>query len=593
MTVAPAFGPRLEPGGGATFRLWAPAAKRVDLVDARVRPLAATADGWFEIFIGEAGPGFRYKFRIDDELDVPDPASQFQPEDVAGPSEVVAHDYTWTCTGWRGRPWSDVVFMELHVGAFTPSGTFRGVIERLDHLVETGVTAIELMPVAEFAGRRNWGYDGVLLYAPDSAYGRPDDLKALIDAAHARGLMVFLDVVYNHFGPEGNYLGRYAPAFFTSDRHTPWGDAIDYRVPEVRAFAIENALHWLRHYRFDGLRLDAVHAIEEPGDPPVLEALSRAVGEFAKETGRHIHLVLENDDNQASLLDPGTAVPAGQYRAQWDDDYHHVWHALLTGECGGYYSDYAATPREGLARALASGFVYQGDTSAHRKGWPRGEPSGHLPPAAFVNFLQNHDQIGNRAFGERLGTLASAASIEAALAITLIAPSPPMLFMGEEWGATQPFPFFCDFSGDLAEAVRTGRAREFEAQFKDIPTERPIPDPLAEDTFRSAVLAWSDRDRAPHRARWELVRALLAVRRGAIAPLLDRIAPCASVARIDGNVLQAAWGIAGGETLRLLANLGDGDAARAHVYPSGRALWNGSAPERLPPWAVYWQLEPL
>ena len=591
MTTASRFGPRIEPQGGVTFRLWAPAAKRVDLVCDRVLPLSPTVDGWFELFIREAESGFRYRFRVDGELDVPDPASHFQPDDVSGPSEVVAYDYAWRCTDWSGRPWSEAVFMELHVGTFTPAGTFRGVIERLDHLVETGVTAIELMPVADFPGRRNWGYDGVLLYAPDSAYGRPDDLKALVDAAHARGLMVFLDVVYNHFGPEGNYLGRYAPSFFTSDRHTPWGDAIDYRVPQVRAFAIENALHWLRHYRFDGLRLDAVHAIEEAGEPPVLEALSRAVGEFAKETGRHIHLVLENDDNRASLLDPATAIPAGKYRAQWDDDYHHVWHTLLTGEGGGYYADYAATPREGIARSLASGFVYQGDPSSHRKGSLRGEPSGHLPPAAFVNFLQNHDQIGNRAFGERLTSLVPADAIDAALAVTLLAPSPPLLFMGEEWGATQPFPFFCDFSGDLAEAVRNGRAREFEAQFRDLPAGKAIPDPLAEDTFRSAALNWADLNRESHSARWEIVRALLRTRRREIVPLLDRIVASAGVAEVDGQLLIATWTIANSEKLRLLANLGELEAPRPLAFSSGSALWNGLPPARLPAWAVYWQLE--
>ena len=250
-------------------------------------------------------------------------------------------------------------------------------------------------------GQRNWGYDGVLWYAPDSAYGRPDDLKALIDEAHLRGLMVFLDVVYNHFGPEGNYLGRYAPAFFT-EAQTPWGSAIDYRVPQVRAFAIENALYWLREYRFDGLRLDAVHAIPEQGEVSMLHDLSRAVGDLAAETGRQLHLVLENDDNRASLLDADQDPPRGKYRAQWNDDYHHAWHVLLTGETQGYYGDYTKSPLRDIARALASGFVYQGEASAHRGGQLRGEPSGKLAPTAFVNFLQNHDQIGNRALGDRL-----------------------------------------------------------------------------------------------------------------------------------------------------------------------------------------------
>src|SRR6201992_573306 len=287
---------------GALFRLWAPAAKRVDLLLEKPHPLQRGKDGWFSTDIPGIKVGARYKFRIDDEIDVPDPASAFQPDDVSGPSEVIDHrSYRWRAADWRGRPWQDTVLIESHVGTFTPQGTYRAMIDRLDHLVSTGITALELLPLADFSGKRNWGYDGVLWYAPDSVYGRPDDLKALIDEAHLRGLMVFLDVVYNHFGPEGNYLGRYAPGFFT-EAQTPWGSAIDYRVPQVRAFAVENALHWLRHYRFDGLRLDAVHAIVPPGEPSVLTALSQAVGELARETGRTIHLVLENDDNRAAFL---------------------------------------------------------------------------------------------------------------------------------------------------------------------------------------------------------------------------------------------------------------------------------------------------
>ena len=263
-------------------------------------PCARGDDGWFSADVAGVKAGARYKFRIDDEIDVPDPASAFQPEDVSGPSEVIDHaSYRWRAADWRGRPWQETVVLESHVGTFTRDGTYRAMIDRLDHLKTTGITALELMPLADFAGRRNWGYDGVLWYAPDSAYGRPDDLKTLIDEAHLRGLMVFLDVVYNHFGPEGNYLGRYAPAFFT-DAQTPWGSAIDYRVSEVRDFAIENALYWLRDYRFDGLRLDAVHAIAEPGEDPDAAAISAARSASSPtKTGRYIHLVLENDDNAA------------------------------------------------------------------------------------------------------------------------------------------------------------------------------------------------------------------------------------------------------------------------------------------------------
>ncbi len=424
--------------------------------------------GWFTADVQGAAAGSRYRFRIDDEVDVPDPASAFQPEDVAGPSEIVDHDaFAWRARDWRGRPWHETVLLECHVGTFSPEGTYDGLIGKLDHIAQTGITAIELMPVGDFPGKRNWGYDGVLWYAPDHTYGSPDDLKRLIDEAHLRGIMVFLDVVYNHFGPEGNYLGRYAPQFF-KNASTPWGSAIDYAVPEVKAFAIENALFWLRDYRFDGLRLDAVHAIAEPDRSALLQELSNAVGSLARESGRHIHLVLENDDNCASVLDADTAIPAGRYRAQWNDDYHHAWHVLLTGETHGYYSDYARNPGKMIARTLASGFAYQGEPSEHRGGRPRGEPVGNTSPAAFVNFLQNHDQIGNRALGDRLEWSANPEAIDAALAITLLAPMPPMLFMGEEWGARTPFPFFCDFDGELAEAIRQGAPQRVRGSLRDL-----------------------------------------------------------------------------------------------------------------------------
>src|SRR5260370_5008137 len=339
-------------------------------------------DGWFSAEIAGVGAGTRYKFGIDDEIDVPDPASCFQPEDISGPSEIIDHAaYRWRTTDWRGRPWREAVVVEAHSATFTPNGTYRTMIARLNHLFETGITATELMRLADFAGRRNWGYDGVLWYAPDSAYGRPDDLKALIDAAHARGLIVLLDVVYNHFGPEGNSLGRYAPVFFT-DAQTPCGSAIDYRVAQVRDFAIENELYWLQEYRFDGLRLDAVHAIAELGEISMLHDLSLAAGKLAAETGRHIHLVLENDDNATSLLAPCEATPHGQYRAQWNDDYHHACHVLLTGESHAYYCHYHRAPLADIARALGSGFIYQGDASLHRRGRARREPSGGPPPSS-------------------------------------------------------------------------------------------------------------------------------------------------------------------------------------------------------------------
>jgi len=580
------FGARLTESG-ARFRLWAPAARRVEVVLDRPLPMQREGDGWFAAEIAGIKAGAPYRFRIDDASDVPDPASAYQPQDVAGPSEVIDHAaYRWRAQDWRGRPWTDAVVMEAHVGTFTPQGTYRAMTEKLDHLVETGVTVLELMPLADFPGVRNWGYDGVLWYAPDSAYGRPDDLKTLIDEAHLRGLMVFLDVVYNHFGPEGNYLSLYAPAFF-SETQTPWGSAIDYRIPQVRAFAIENALHWLRDYRFDGLRLDAVHAIAELGEISMLHDLSRAAGDIATQTGRHIHLVLENDDNLASVLNAEGDPPRGDYRAQWNDDYHHAWHVLLTGEGHGYYSDYTPSPLEHVVRTLASGFAYQGEPSRHRGGVPRGEPSADLAPTAFINFLQNHDQIGNRALGDRLENLADPAAIEAALAITLLAPMVPMLFMGEEWGSQTPFPFFCDFQGDLADAVRAGRRKELAGAYAKYGDE--LPDPLAPSTFRSAMLDWTERDSPAGKQRLRLVRELLVARRQWIVPRLTG-ARFGNASAADDRSLRVHWRMGDGKSLHLLANLSDATTAGGRTAPGGTIIWGGGLTDTLSPWSVHWRL---
>jgi len=575
------FGPVIT-DHGVTFRLWAPDAKRVDLLLDRAIAMTRQDGGWYVADITGAAAGDRYKFRIDDEMDVPDPASAFQPDDILGASEVINHGaYPWEVGAWRGRPWHEAVILEVHVGTFTPEGTFRAAIDRFDHLVTTGITAIELMPLADFPGRRNWGYDGVLWYAPDSAYGRPEHLKALVDAAHQRGLMVFLDVVYNHFGPEGNYLGRYAPEFFAKTP-TPWGSAIDFSREEVRAFAVENAVSWLRDYRFDGLRLDAVHAIVEPGKLAMLRDLSNAAGELAESTGRHIHLMLENDDNSAELLDPAETTPRGQYRAQWNDDYHHAWHVLLTGETHGYYRDFKTSPIQRIARALESGFVYQGEPSEHRGGQPRGQPSRGLPPLAFINFLQNHDQIGNRALGDRLAGNAKAAALEAALAVTLLAPSVPMLFMGEEWGSTRPFPFFCDFGDDLANAVRAGRKTEFADAYVKYGDE--IPDPLEEATLRMARIDWNARGAKQSKHRLDFVRNLLAVRWREIIPRLAGASFGTAQATPTG-LLVADWRLGDGTRLNLTANLSELDLACPRPG-SGTLIWGGELTERLPPWTV-------
>ncbi len=580
MNAPPRFGP-LVTAQGVAFRLWAPGARDVKLMLDKPHAMQCE-NGWYELHVPDAGPGTRYSFNIDDDLTIPDPASHFQPDDVHGPSEVIDHAaYAWQAADWKGLPWERAVFVEAHVGTFTSAGTYRGMMERLDHLAETGITALELMPVADFAGRWNWGYDGVLLFAPDGSYGRPDDLKALVDAAHMRGLMIFLDVVYNHFGPEGNYLHCIAPGFFSEDHHTPWGAAIDYRVDEVRDFAIENALHWLRDYRFDGLRLDAIHAMPLAGAPHVVFDIARAANTFAAQSGRHIHLVLENDDNAARFLSPKPFVAGGFYRAQWNDDYHHTWHVLLTKEHQGYYRDYQDA-EAGSARALAQGFVYQGEASAFRGGKKRGEPSGQLPRADFVNFVQNHDQIGNRPMGERLSVLAKPEALDAALAVLFLQPGPPLMFMGDEWGATEPFPFFCDFKGDLAQAVRDGRRREFADAYTAHGDE--IPDPLSPDTRTRAVLDWDALTKPAHAKRLALTRALLAARQRFVAPLIPAMVTPGAVT-FENGVLMARW-TASEKALLLLANLSD-DAKAKPEMSWGELAWGDQPPAQLSPWSVF------
>lgn len=572
------FGPRVD-ADGVTFRLWAPAARSVDLIlDDGPHPERypmTRRDGWYEVSRAGGRPGLLYRFCIDGEIEVPDPASRFQPRDVAGPSLVTDDAFGWTCAEWQGRPWHEAAFLELHVGTFTPQGTFRAAIDRLATIADMGFTAIELMPVADCPGRWNWGYDGVLLFAPESAYGTPQDLKALIDAAHGHGLMVFLDVVYNHFGPEGNYLGRYAPAFFMS-AGTPWGEAIDYRVPEVRRFAVENALYWLEDFRFDGLRLDAVHAIVEPGRALLLRELDEAVVTLAEETGRHIHLVLENDDNCASLLDPQAGARTC-LRAQWNDDYHHAWHVALTGESTGYYRDYR-DPKALVARALAEGFVYQGEPSAHRGGLPRGERSSHLPATAFVNFLQNHDQIGNRAFGERLRALANDEAVRAATAVMLLSPQIPLLFMGEEDGSTQPFQFFTDYRGALADAVREGRRREFAAfpAFAEPAHRNAIPDPNDLGTFVRSSPGHADNVTWPDADAWRrFYRSALTVRAALVTPHLPG-ARALGVELLSGNgepdALVARWRLGDGSTLSIAFNPGSRDAVLL-ALPVGKIVF--------------------
>jgi maltooligosyltrehalose trehalohydrolase len=596
-------------GEGARFRLWAPGAQRVELELRRGAALQSRAmqpaeDGFVELFVGEARPGDRYAYRIDGELTVPDPASRHQPEDVHGPSELIDPGaYDWAEDDWRGRSWEEAVIYELHLGSFSPEGTFAGLERRLDYLVELGVTAVELMPIAEFPGRRNWGYDGVLLFAPEASYGRPEDLKRLVEAAHRRGLMVMLDVVYNHFGPEGNYLGRYAPQFFDQSRHTPWGAAINFDregSAAVRSFFVSNALYWLTEFSVDGLRFDAVHAILDGSSPDILEEIAAAV-RARLGPDRQVHLVLENDHNAARYLRRDETGRAGLYDAQWNDDYHHVMHVLLTREGGGYYGDYAQGVARHLARSLCEGFAYQGEPSPFRENAPRGEPSRALPPTAFVNFLQNHDQIGNRAFGERLSALCAPDAAAAAAAVLLLAPQVPLLFMGEEWDAPEPFPFFCDFSGELADLVREGRRREFAGfpAFADPQMRARIPDPIASATFESAILNWARQEEPLHRERLKLYRGLLELRRREIAPRLAGMRDGgAELEEVGERHCSVTWRLGDGSALSLDANLSadpqTGLARRNRegrlLHASHRELQASIAAGERPPWSVLWTI---
>nr|WP_277998467.1 malto-oligosyltrehalose trehalohydrolase [Sphingomonas liriopis] len=518
--------------------MWAPAREAVTLEIDGGEPLAmaAEADGWFAA-TAPAPAGTRYRFRLDDRA-VPDPASRAQAGGVHGWSLVIDPAHDWTTPDWRGRPWEETVLIELHAGVL---GGFRGVMDRIPTLAALGITAIELMPVNAFGGTRNWGYDGVLPYAPAEAYGSPAELKALVDAAHAFGLSVFLDVVYNHFGPDGNYLPTYAPDFFDADAHTPWGGAVAVEQAAVHRFFVDNALMWLGEYRIDGLRFDAVHAI---GNDEFLDAMAAEIR--AAFPDRHIHLMLENERNDAERL------RGGGYDAQWNDDFHNVLHVLLTGETSAYYVDFADRPAERLARCLAEGFVYQGEPSANHDGTPRGTPSAHLAPTRFVAFLQNHDQVGNRALGERLTTLTDTARLRAATALLLLCPQIPLLFMGDTEGSETPFLFFTDFHDALADAVREGRRREFAKfdAFADPAARARIPDPNAVETFER-----SRPEPGPDADGWrDLIRDLIALRQAAIVPYLAGASAIGAEAIGDAAVT-ARWRLGDGSVLTIALDL--------------------------------------
>ncbi|TFZ08412.1 malto-oligosyltrehalose trehalohydrolase [Ramlibacter humi] len=635
------FGAHLKPQGGVEFRLWAPGAKqaavvtyeppsvpgsvRPGLVEGRgaapgpstelrtgfgklspdggvVHPAQRDAQGWWSCEVVDAKAGTLYHWRIDDELNVPDPASRCNPRGVHAPSAVVDPlAFEWD-DGWHGRPWHEVVLYELHIGAFTPEGTFVAAGKRLAELKDLGITAVELMPLADFPGRFGWGYDGVLPYAPHAAYGTPDELKHFIQAAHRLGLMVFLDVVYNHFGPEGNYLHRYAPDFFSKTHSSPWGAAINFdgEGSWVREFFIENAVYWTTEYRFDGLRLDAVHAIHDASQPHVLEELSRRVREATG--GRHVHLVLENENNNHERLAPGPEP--GRYDGQWNDDFHHALHVAMTGETQGYYHDYGRLPGEDaldlLARCLTHGMLFE--DSKRKPGGARVNPRATppVPLTALVNFAHNHDQVGNGAFGERLSQLAGPDAAPLATLLALLTPAVPMLFLGEEFGSTHPWLYFADWEGDLKKAVREGRKREFGHVTKEVDGKPvPLPDPCSAETFEASRPTAQERDSERGRQWLAMVRDALAARRQFILPRQSQLITGQHThQRVGARGIAVQWRYEDGQVLSLEVNLG-GEPVQAGALRTGpveaqdvfRHRWPRETPDGVwPAWAARWRI---
>ncbi|NCH64908.1 malto-oligosyltrehalose trehalohydrolase [Cronobacter turicensis] len=553
-TFLKSWGSEYVADGAVRFRLWATGQKRVTLrLAGQDLPMTPTGDGWFELDVPGVAPGTEYSFVLEDGMTVPDPASRAQKADVNGPSLVIDPGaYPWKTTDWRGRPWEETVVYEMHIGTFTPEGTFRAAIEKLPYLAQLGVTMLEVLPVSQFGGNRGWGYDGVLLYAPHSAYGTPDDFKAFIDAAHAHGLSVVLDIVLNHFGPEGNYLPLLAPDFFHKERMTPWGNGIAYDVDAVRRYIVEAPLYWLKEYRLDGLRFDAIDQIEDTSAKHALIEIAERIR--AEITDRPAHLTTEDSRNVIFLHPRNPDGSAPLFTGEWNDDFHNAIHVFATGETHAYYQDFADRPEKLVARILTEGFAYQGEVSP-QSGEPRGVDSTGQPPVAFVDFIQNHDQVGNRAWGERLIELAGSDRTKVLLATLLLSPHIPLLFMGEEYGETNPFLFFTDFHGELAKAVREGRAREFEGH-GDWDGDS-VPDPNAQQTFEMSKLDWQKPESEEGRAWLALTRELLTLRREHIVPLL------ATAGGHSGRVVDTApgfvavsWTFPKG-TLSLALNIGE------------------------------------
>jgi maltooligosyltrehalose trehalohydrolase len=556
--------------GSCTFEVWAPHAERVrvriiDVSDPEhahvyTRTLEPLERGYHSARLPGVPAGTQYAFRLDDDdAWLPDPASASQPQGVHEFSEVVDHDaFAWSDDAWHGVPLRDYVIYELHVGTFTPEGTFDAVIPRLEQLAADGITAIELLPVAQFPGGRNWGYDGVDLFATQSTYGGPEGLRRLVDAAHARGIAVVLDVVYNHLGPEGNYLGKFGP-YHSSLHHTPWGEAMNVDgagSDEVRRFFIENAQQWVRDFHIDALRLDAIHGIVDTSASPFLAELAEAVEEVAEAANRRAWLIAESDLNDPRTITPREAGGTGLH-SQWTDDFHHALHVAVTGERDGYYADYDGLPH--LARSMREAFVYAGEYSVGR-GRRHGASVAGMPGERFVVYAQNHDQVGNRLAGDRLAATLDLDRRKLTAATVLLSPFVPMLFMGEEYGEQRPFPYFVSHTDpELVEAVRAGRAREFAL-------EGVAPDPQAEQTFASAVLDWESREEGERRQLLDFHRELLRLRRESAA--LTRLRPAeVSVRLLDDARLLLLERSAGDERVLVALRFGSASVELGKVLP--------------------------
>jgi malto-oligosyltrehalose trehalohydrolase len=570
--------------GEVRFRLWAPEAKSVSLrIEGEEQEMSPAADGWFELLATGIAPEARYQFLLPGGKAVPDPASRAQDGGIEGASIVTdPTSYRWRHADWPGRTWEETVIYELHAGTFTPEGTFRAAAGKLAYLAELGITAVEVMPVGQFPGERGWGYDGVLPYAPHHAYGSPDDFKAFIDAAHGHGIMVFLDVIYNHFGPEGNYLPTYAKSFFHRERKTPWGATIDFTERPVRDFFIENALYWLLEFNLDGLRLDAVHAIED--DESEIHIISELAARVRAECrGRRRHLVVEDNRNTTRFLKREDGF-AKEIDASWNDDFHHAAHVIATNETNGYLAEFDKTRFRDLGTALAEGYAHPGDAPVKISRRRTVAAPSLVPPTSYVIFVQNHDQIGNRAFGERLNTLATPEMLDVLETMMLLSPSIPLIFMGEDYGETRPFQFFCDYGNALAKATREGRLQEligFGALTSGAKLD-DLPDPNDVQAFAGSRLDWKLADAPDGKRKLEMVRELLAKRRKHIVPGLRGVGDCAgTLHRFEANVLSIDWQL-NGFLLEMRANLTDEPADLhairgdiIHTYPANADIEDG------------------